>query len=349
MTRIAADIEALDALRDALRVFAARQTDALDAAEHEISRTQAMLDAAERDAQYAVERCRAELMGCYREAAYAAEMGGWVDCSGYAYALAEAEDHLARIVRWQGRVQDAVSRYRAVERELAAALETDLPRATAYLADRITALEAYYAGRAMAMATALAAAGGLGLMGAVIGAIRTCAGGLNRAIGDVGENITAHVLSEKFGLTEVPFDRSWHGFDRVFRAPGLPLIVVESKVSSAGELRLGQTQTGAQGSPEWLAAQAGRMTDRASAQWSPANERIGQLVQTLGAENVPVVTVVVNPVNGQGDVYVRQGGSGWRLARGELDLAQLDPAGPRQPVVPVERKEGRFGSPEQRG
>jgi hypothetical protein len=349
MTRIAADVEALDALRDALRVFAARQTDALDAAEAEIDRTQAILDDAEQDARYAVERHQAELHTCYREAAFAAAEGGWVDCSGYEYALSEAEDRLARIIRWQGRVQDAVSRYRADERALAVVLESDLPRATAYLADRITALEGYYAGRVLATATAVAAAGGLGLLAAVVGAIRACASGLNRTIGDVGENLTAHVLSEKFGLTEVPFDRSWHGFDRVFRAPGLPLIVVESKVSSAGELRLGQTQTGEQGSPEWVASQAGRMTDHASAQWSPANERIGQLVQTLGAENVPVVTVVVNPVTGQGDVYVRQGSSGWRLARGELDLTQLDPAGPRQPIAPIEHKEGSFGSAEQRG
>ena len=349
MTRIAADVEALDALRDALRIFAARQTDALDSAEREIGRTQAMIEAAEREARREVERCRTALVDCYREADYAAAQGGWVDCSGYEYALAEAEDRLARILAWQSRVHEAVQQYRSVARSLQAALENDLPRATSYLADRIAALEAYYASGALAAATALAAAGGLGLMGAVIGAIRTCAGGLNRTMGDIGEGLTAQVLSEKFGLTEVPFDRSWHGFDRVFRAPGIPLVVVESKVSSTGDLRLGQTQAGEQGSPAWLAAQAGRMTDRASAQWSPANERIGQLIQSLGAENAPVVTVVVDPVTGQGDVYVRQGSSGWQLARGEVDLTQLDAAGPLQPVAPAERKEGGFGGAEQRG
>jgi hypothetical protein len=315
----------------------------------EIADTQALWEEAAAAARDAVEQCADRLAECYRAAAYAAEMGGWVDCAGPEYQLRLAEERLTHILRWQQRVASASSAYQAGADRFTGSLAEDLPRATGYLADRITALEAYYAGQLAVGAPALAAAGSLGLMGAVIGAIRVCANGLSRTVGNVGEGLAAQVLSAKFGLEEVPFDRSWHGFDRVFRAPGLPLIVVEAKVSSGGALRLGQTQTGEQGSPAWLAAQADRMTDRDSAQWSPANERIGRLVQTLGAENVPVATVVVDPVSGRGDLYVRQGDSSWQLASGDIDLAQFDLAGPRQPLAPAERKEGGFGGPEQRG
>lgn len=344
-----ADIEAIAALRDALRVFAGRQTDARDAMQDEIEDTQAMLDEAEAEARDAVEQCADRLAECYRAAAYTAEMGDWADCSGPEYRLRLAEERLTHILRWQQRVASAISAYQAAADRFAGSLAEDLPRATSYLADRITALEAYYAGQLAAGAPALAATGSLGLMGAVIGAIRACASGLSRTIGNVGEGLAAQVLSAKFGLEEVPFDRSWHGFDRVFRAPGIPLIVVEAKVRSGGALRLGQTQAGEQGSAEWLAAQADRMTDRDSAQWSPANERIGRVVQTLGAENVPVATVVVDPLSGRSDVYIRQGDSSWQLASGDIDLAQLDRAGPRQPSAPAERKEGGPGGPEQRG
>jgi hypothetical protein len=157
-------------------------------------------------------------------------------------------------------------------------------------------------------------------MGGLIVIIRQTSGELRRVVGSEGEEISAQVLSERFGLQEIPFDQPKHGFDRVFRAPGIPLIVMESKVSSTGELRLGRTQTGEQGSPEWVAATATRMSGRDSAQWSPANELIAQTVQRLGPENVPVITVVVNPESGLADVYVRRGESDWCLLEGDVTL-----------------------------
>ena len=120
------------------------------------------------------------------------------------------------------------------------------------------------------------------------------------------------------------FGRAAHGFDRVFSAPGIPVIVVESKVASDGKLHLGQTQAGEQGSPGWVAATADKMADRTSAQWSPANERIAALVRDLGPENMPALAVVINPAAETADVYYRQGASdAWLPLQEGLSLGEL--------------------------
>lgn len=226
-------------------------------------------------------------------------------------------------MQWQHRVADAAAQFRRAAQRFAATLRNDIPRATQFLADRITALEAYYATQALAVAGGLAATGVHAVMGGVIGAIRRSRGELNRAMGSVGEQISAQVFSKKFGLREVPFDQPKHGFDRVFSAPGMPLVVAESKVSSSGQLRLGQTRHGQQGSPEWVRHTAHQMGDRSSAQWSPANERIARMVGELGPENVPTTAVVINPDTGLADVCSRQGGSGWRLLDGDISIDKL--------------------------
>ena len=46
---------------------------------------------------------------------------------------------------------------------------------------------------------------------------------------------------------EIAFDQPHHGFDSLFTAPDLPLIVVESKVNRQGQFRPGQTRAGEQG------------------------------------------------------------------------------------------------------
>ncbi|MDZ7379134.1 MAG: hypothetical protein ONB06_07270 [candidate division KSB1 bacterium] len=343
MSRVQADIEALKALRQALLTFASRQSDVLQSAESEIARTEAMLREAEQYWRRQVERCRVELEACIYRAMLAAQQGYSVDCSAYEYALQRAEEQLTRVIQWQARVQEAVAQYRTAAQRFASMLQNDLPRATSFLADRIAALEAYYASQVLAAATALAGAGIAGVMGGVIAAVRRSQGELARVMGSVGEQVAAQVLSEKFGLQEVPFDQPKHGFDRVFRAPGMPLVVMESKVSSSGALHLGQTKAGEQASPEWIAAEAAKMADRSSAQWSPANERIARLVQELGAENVPAVAAVVNPATGLSDVYTRQGTSDWQLLQGGIALDQISP------TAPPEFKEGGWGGAERKG
>jgi hypothetical protein len=115
----------------------------------------------------------------------------------------------------------------------------------------------------------------------------------------------------------------------------MPLIVVESKVSSRGRLQPGQTRAGEQGSPGWIAAEAGRMADPSSAQWSPANERIARLVQELGPENVPTLAVVTNPNTQTVDVHVR-GEAGWRLLESGIPLDEFTARPAPGPVMPAE-------------
>ncbi len=312
MTRVDADVEALRALRGALPDFARRQFEAIEVAEQEIARTQQLLEEAEAHARLRVEEARAALEACFFQAMLAAQQGESVDCSYYEYALRQAEERLVRILEWQHRVRQEAESFRAVARAHQDALAGLLPQATAYLDRRITALEAYLATRLQAAAVGVAAAGALALMGGVIAAIRRNRGELARLKGALGEEIAAQVLSEKFGLQPLPFDQPKHGFDRVFTAPGMPLIVAESKVRTGGDLELGQTHAGAQGSPAWIAAQAARMADRSSAQWSPANARIAGLVQEIGAENVPAIAVVTNPETGRSQAYIRSEAGDWQ-------------------------------------
>lgn len=349
MTRVYADVEALKTLRAALPDFARRQYEAIEQAEAEIARTQQRLETAEQEARYEVEQASAALQACYYQAMLAAQQGGSVDCSGYEYALRQAEERLIRILEWQNRVRQEAEAFRAVARAYQDHLADAIAQATAYLDRRITALEAYHATRLQATAAGVAASGTLGLMGGVIAAIRHNRGDLARLKGAVGEEIAAQVLSEKFGLQPLPFDQPKHGFDRLFTAPGIPILVAESKVRSGGGLDLGQTRAGEQGSPEWIAAQAAKMADRDSAQWSPANERLARLIQELGAENVPAVTVVMDPQSGQGQVYIRQGESGWQPLGGSVTLDSLGSAPPPGPSAPPEFKEGTGGGPERRG
>ncbi|MGB9873264.1 MAG: hypothetical protein ACPLYD_16605, partial [Anaerolineae bacterium] len=349
MSRVYADVEALQALRAALPDFARRQYEAIEQAEAEIARTQQRLEAAEQEARDEVERARAALEACFYQAMLAAQQGGSVDCSGYEYALRRAEERLLRILHWQNIVRREAETFCAAAHAYQDVLASLLPQATAYLDRRITALEAYHATRLQATAVGVAAAGALALMGGVIAAIRRNRGDLARLKGALGEEIAAQVLSEKFGLQPLPFDQPKHGFDRVFTAPGMPLLVAESKVRAGGDLALRQTRAGEQGSPEWIAAKAERMADRASAQWSPANERIAALIQDLGPENVPAVTVVIDPESGLSQAYARTAAGDWQPLGEGVSLDSLGQTPPSRPATPPEFREGAPGGPERLG
>jgi hypothetical protein len=349
MTRADVEVEALKALRGALSDFARRQYEAMEMAEQEIARTQQLLEEAEARARRRVEEARAALEACFFQAMLAAQQGGSVDCSSYEYALRQAEEHLVRILEWQNRVRQETEVFRAAAYAYQDILASLLPQATGYLERRITALEAYLATRLQATAVGVAAVGALALMGGVIAAIRHNRGELARLKGALGEEVAAQVLSEKFGLQPLPFDQPKHGFDRVFTAPGMPLIVAESKVRMTGDLELGQTRAGEQASPEWIAAEAARMADRSSAQWSPANERIARLIQEMGPENVPAVTVVINPEAGLSQTYIRSGEAGWQPLGSAISLDSLGQAPSPGPVTPSEFKEGAPGGPERAG
>jgi hypothetical protein len=253
--------------------------------------------------------------------------------------LAEAEAELRTVQEWTRLVERQADEYHRQAQRLKAWLDGELPKANAFLERKITTLQSYVAmgissggyvttppvqaaGETFATAAGLAALG-VGLSAAAIAVTRWLATDVRHALGAVGEELSARLVREQPGFQELPFDQPKHGFDRVFTVPGLPLIVLESKVSSTGQFHPSQTRHGEQGSPEWIAAQAEKMADPTSSQWSPTNERIAALVKELGPENVPAVAVVIQSETGLADVYVRPAGSdAWQPLREGVSLAE---------------------------
>ncbi len=269
-------------------------------------------------------------------------------------------------------VDEAASSYQRQARALAGLLEQDVVESQALLERKIRALQAYtltgfapqsftappptqvvsdvfFAGMALA---------GLGLVTAGIAAVQWLARSVQQALGDVGEDLTARLLKQQDGWQEAPFDQPKHGFDRVFTAPGLPLIIVESKVNRQGEFHPGQPQVGEQGSPAWIAAQAEHMADPNSAQWSPDNARIAALIQELGPEHIPVVAVVITTETGAAQIFYRKPGeAAWHLLQDGIALVDVlggvaqsdadeEPESPALgPQMPPESKEGNLGGP----
>jgi hypothetical protein len=366
MTQIHADLEALQNLRAALLAFASRATDAWPSAQMAVFRATRTFDRLEEAARDRVYELTNRLYDCYGAAA----QGLPADCGQIQQALQRAEQRVAYILTMRRRFDDAVSAWESRRYDLEHALDADLSGAVTYLDRRIAALEAYQATQLIGAALSLGAAGIPDLMGAAIGAMRLAHGQTRRVLGRAGEEIASIVLSRRFGLQEVVFTQPAHGFDRVFSAPGLPLIVVESKMSQDGALRLGRTTAGEQGSAAWVAQTAARMTDPASAQWSPTNARLGRLVQEMGPANAPVLAVVADHTRATAAVYGRQPSGEWTLIEADIDLdaltaedvAGLTPASasPASVAPPsawseqgaaqaAERREGAPGGAERRG
>jgi len=356
-------IQALDDLKGALGRFAGESQEALQAAEQEIRRTLDWLQERLNHWQNEVRRrqeevrkaaaaqARCQASGYYdRDGHYYAP-----DCSAYERALRqaqirlqEAESELRNVQQWMKVVGEAVAAYRTQAQRLGQLLATDLPKAEAFLGRASATLQSYVTMTVppsgvsapteptlsttppmQAVADMFTTSVGLSVLGAeftgaAIALIHWIASDVRQALGPVGEQLSARLLSEQFGLQEVPFDQRKHGFDRLFTAPGLPLIVLESKVNRNGQFHLGQTQVGEQGSPAWIDAHTERMADRGSAEWSPTNERIAAIIRELGPENVPVVTVVIQTDTGLADVYYRAPGvENWQQLRGNVSLKEV--------------------------
>lgn len=351
-------IQALAEFKSALNRFNAETLEAFHAAEIEIRRTADWLQerlnywqGEVRRREIEVAQARAAYEACVRTALAAtgaADRGlsAAVVCAPLEAALAravarlgQAQAELRTVQQWLRAFQQAAEDYYRQARRLRAWLEGELPKANAFLEHKITTLQSYVAmgissggytvvppawavGETFATAVGLAAVG-VGLTAAAVAVIRWLAGDLRHALGHAGEALAAGLVREQPGFQELPFDPPKHGFDRVFTAPGLPLIVLESKVSGRSQFRPGQTQHGEQGSPEWIAAQAEKMADPSSAQWSPANERIATLIRELGPEQVPAVAVVIGRDTGLADVYVRPAGAeAWQPLREGVSLAE---------------------------
>jgi hypothetical protein len=142
VAEIHADIEALKALDEALVRFRYMQREVADRGDHEIEATRASLEAKASKWRQRLEQALSDLSACEYRAAAAAEQGGWVDCSGFARAVAEAEDRLAHVQGWQQRVEEEAGAFRSVANRFRGLLEADIPRTDDHLRGIITRLEA---------------------------------------------------------------------------------------------------------------------------------------------------------------------------------------------------------------
>jgi hypothetical protein len=151
VTEIYADIEALKGLRETLARFRYDQRDARYRGEGEIEVTRGELEARASSALAWLERCRVELDAC-REASDASGASGASaasvssassdDCSGCERAVAEAQERLEHVRRWQQRVEQEAGVFYGAAMRFRDLLENDLPQTEDRLLDMITSLEA---------------------------------------------------------------------------------------------------------------------------------------------------------------------------------------------------------------
>ncbi len=316
--QIRAKIDAIKSFRAALVNYSNKQRKPLEDANQQITAMKAALDEAQSRARRDVNVCMRALNFCRAEAARAAWHGFFWDCSSEAWALQKAQAELRRISQVKASFDQSVGKFRATTQRYKQGMQTTLPKATRFLDGNITRLDAYL--NVQLTGTALVAVPLFGMASWVANTIQKSVGDINRVKGGLGEEISAQILTKEFDLQELPFDQAHHGFDRVFRAPGISLIVVESKINRDGRLKLGQTNSGEQGSPEWIAAKGMEMSKTGSAQWTFANEEIARLVKEMGPSNIPALTLVLNPETGLGDVYFRQGDSNWKVLKSGINL-----------------------------
>ena len=149
MTKIHADVEALRGLRETLARFRYDQRDSAGRGEGEIEVARGELEARASSARAWLEQCRAELEACLQASSAAvdgsapsASSASMEDCSGLARAVAEAEERLEHVRRWQQRVEQEASLFYGAAMRFRDRLENDLPRTEDHLLDMITSLEA---------------------------------------------------------------------------------------------------------------------------------------------------------------------------------------------------------------
>lgn len=133
MGDINANIGVLKAFRDALARFRYNQRDVADRGDYAIEKTSASLEAKAGRWQSRLEQRQADLERCRYRAAAAAQEGGYVDCSGFARAVAESEERLENVRRWQQRVEEEAGAFRSKASRFRNLIEVEVPRTDAHL------------------------------------------------------------------------------------------------------------------------------------------------------------------------------------------------------------------------
>lgn len=142
MTRIHADIDALKELHEALALFRHAEREVADRGDHELAATRASLEAKAGKWRARLDQARHELDACQFRAAVAAREGHYVDCSGFARAVAEAEERLEHVQGWQQRVEDEAAVFRGAADRFRGFLDADLVRTQDHVITVIQTLEA---------------------------------------------------------------------------------------------------------------------------------------------------------------------------------------------------------------
>ena len=201
MDRIEADIEALAAMRQALSLFAVRQTEAMASMAREISNALYELD----------------------------ESAHYWQREGEHHA--EAPQRLAHVQHLQQRLQEAYDWHQQQAERLGVLLnEETVPDGVRFLGARIEALQAYYGVTAEASQPQVVPTGRprqpQSCDAALRQSIQASETQIRERLGTVGDEIIAQVLSDKFAGTRVDLQPLPDGVDHICAFPGLPVMVV---------------------------------------------------------------------------------------------------------------------------
>ena len=147
MSKVHAVIDALREFHAALVRFRYGQQGAVDRDGDRIETARAELAEKAERWRAELDRSRAEDEDCRQRAADstgsdAGTDDNLVDCSRLAQAVADAEEHIERIRRWQLRIDEEASIFHDVRGRFRDRLDYDLPRAEAHLTALISRLEA---------------------------------------------------------------------------------------------------------------------------------------------------------------------------------------------------------------
>jgi hypothetical protein len=139
---IHADIDALKEFAGALARYRHAQREVAERGDLQVAVTRSSLEEKASRWRAALASRQADLAACQRAAAMEAQAGGHADCSAEAAAVREAEERLARIRRWQQRVEDEASAFRGASGRFRDLLDLDLPRTETHLLGIVSGLEA---------------------------------------------------------------------------------------------------------------------------------------------------------------------------------------------------------------
>jgi hypothetical protein len=327
-------IGVLTDLQYSLAQFSDSMSQGLQTAENEIRRIQEWIKIREnywqREVQRArqdVERARINLSRC--EASGYRDKDGYYhppDCSSEIRILSKAESNLRTCEenlnvakKWHARLENSIEDYHREVRRFSDISGRHTERARSNLGYLI---EKYERVRAAAISI-----GGMEIfVGAIIGLIGITIGRANYALGSIAEDISEKVIEEELAFKVLKFDQKKHGIDRILQTPSGQIVVLESKLNSAGKLALKKTRDGnIQGSAQWVSIVAHEMTRQGSELWSPVNESIGRQILEAGPENIPVLASVVKRNFELADIYMRIDNEAkvWNIFDGEIPIESI--------------------------